>query len=237
MNNMKWKSGVVLILVLVVAFSGCVETEPTATSSPTPTPVLTPVPTPTSTTMPTSTPTPVPTSTPTPTPTPTPSPTPTATPTPTPIPTLDHVIISEVFYDTPGDDAKEEFIELHNPTSVGVDLGGWTLSDNFGSYKIPSGTTIKSKESLTVARNSTGFNNLFGFDPHVSGLTLSLSNTGDQVSLNDMEGVEIDFVAYENYVLSWDIAAGTGESIQRISLEEDTDSVADWIAQPPSPAK
>jgi len=206
-NNMKWKLGVVSILVLVASFSGCVGTDLIATPSPTPTPTTTP----------------------------TPSPTVTSTPTPTPTPTLDHIIISEVFYDTPGIDANEEFIELYNPTLVDVDLSEWTLSDNYGSYKIPNESIIKSKGNFVVARNGTGFEILFGFEPDVSGLTLRLNNDGDQVYLNDTNGVEIDFVAYGGYVSGWNITTLVNESIQRISLEVDTDSVSDWIAQPPSP--
>jgi hypothetical protein len=48
------------------------------------------------------------------------------------------------------------------------------------------------------------------------------------------EGVEVDFVAYENFVPGWNITAKTGESIQRIS-PEDTDSVSDWMVYTPTP--
>ncbi|MFZ5825542.1 MAG: lamin tail domain-containing protein [Bacillota bacterium] len=142
-----------------------------------------------------------------------------------------HLLVSEVFYDTPGDDTKEEWIELHNPTASAVDISGWTLSDNNGSWSIPSGTSIAAGQFLVVARNATGFHALYGVDPNVSGLTLSLGNSGDLVRLNDPSGVEIDTVAWEGYVSGWSVSAGTGESIHRCPDGTDTDGSADWLVK------
>ena len=139
-----------------------------------------------------------------------------------------HVLISEVFYDTPGRDNQEEWIELYNPTSSTVDLSGWTLSDNTKTYTIPSGTIINPGSYLVIARNKNGFFNLYGFYPDISGLNLNLGNRGDQVILKDPNGQEIDFVAWEGYVTGWDITAPTGSSIERNPSSVDTDSVSDW---------
>ncbi len=146
----------------------------------------------------------------------------------TPAPSLNHILISEVFYDTPGRDRIEEWVELYNPTGAAVDLSGWTLSDNSKTYTIPSGTVIGAGSFLIIARNANGFNSLYGFMPDISGMNLALGNKGDMLSLKDSSGQQIDFVAWENYVSGWNIAASRGNSIARTSLNSDTDTVSDW---------
>ncbi len=71
----------------------------------------------------------------------------------TPVPSLNHIVISEVFYDTPGKDSQEEWIELYNPTGVTVDLSGWTISDNRGTYTFASGISIGPGSFLILARS------------------------------------------------------------------------------------
>ena len=55
------------------------------------------------------------------------------------------VIINEVLPNTDVPGGVTDSIELFNPTSVAVDIGGWYLSDSAADllkYRIPSGTTI-----------------------------------------------------------------------------------------------
>ena len=144
---------------------------------------------------------------------------------------LNHIIISEVYYDTVGTDSKEEWVELYNPTNSSVDLSGWTLSDNSKSFSLPIGTVIGAGTYLVIARNAAGFTALYGFAPDVSGMTISLSNSGDQVVLSDNSGNQVDMVAWENYLAGWSITASTGTSIVRINLN-DTNTVADWTTAP-----
>lgn len=139
------------------------------------------------------------------------------------------VVISEVYYDTAGDDNVEEYIELYNMTGASVNIGGWKLSDNAGTYTVPSGTSIPAKTAITIARNSAGFYKLFGKNPNVSGLTLALGNSGDNVTLKN-GSTTIDFVSYENYTSGWNISAGTGKSIIRTLANVDTDMPGDWTS-------
>jgi len=144
------------------------------------------------------------------------------------VPPADHVVFSEVFYDTPGTETAEEWIELYNPTSDYIDLSGLTIEDNKDSYLIPNGTIIADKEYLVIARNETGFENLYGFLPDLSGLGLKLANGGDEIRLKD-GSEEIDMVAWGNYVDGWDLEAEEGESIQKDPSYKDTDTDDDWI--------
>ena len=133
--------------------------------------------------------------------------------------------ITEVFYDTPGLDSKEEWVELYNPTNSDIDISGLILRDNSNSWNLPFSTVINARSTIIIAKNETGFRNLYGVDPEVSGMSLRLNNDGDVLSLAD--NVTIDMVAWENHIEGWDIVADTNESIQRIS-PTDTDTVEDW---------
>ncbi|MFX0091700.1 MAG: lamin tail domain-containing protein [Candidatus Hodarchaeota archaeon] len=139
------------------------------------------------------------------------------------------ILISEVYYDAVGTDSKNEWIELYNPGSTAVDISGWTLSDNKDTWTVPDGTVIQPGDYLIIARSSSGFNDLYGFNPDISGLSLALGNRGDSLTLKDSSGVEVDFVAWENYVSGWNIYASTGSSITRSPSNLDTDTVDDWV--------
>ena len=152
----------------------------------------------------------------------------TSTSTTTTVEPSDHVVFSEVFYDTPGDDDIEEWIELYNPTSDFIDLSGLTIEDNENIYTISNGTTISSDEFMVIARDETGFQDLYGELPDLNDLTLRLNNEGDYLKLKN-GSEEIDMVAWENYVDKWDLEADEGESIQRNPSEQDTSTDNDWI--------
>ncbi len=139
------------------------------------------------------------------------------------------LLISEVFYDTPGTDDVEEWIELYNGTGSAINLNGYSLTDNVGTWQIPS-ATIAAGDRLVVARNTSGFSALYGFSPDLAGLTLALGNSGDRVILKDSTGAELDRVAWEGNLSGWTISASTGSSIYRPDLTVDTDSVSDWAA-------
>lgn len=150
---------------------------------------------------------------------------------------VNHVIFSEVFYDTPGNESNEEWLKLYNPTDSGIAVINWSITDNAGTWKFTS--TISPKSYLIIARSGSGFKNLTGCNADLSGFTRGLNNDGDYLILKDNTGTEIDFVAWEkgynNSYPQWNITAQQGKSIKRISLASDTDSVADWMVGEPQP--
>jgi len=128
------------------------------------------------------------------------------------------IIISEVFYDTPGTDALEEWVEFYNPTGNAADIGGWELHDNSKTiYRFPAGTILLPGQTLIVARNTLGFRNLYGFDPDLDKLKLSLNNDGDFLKLFDLTDQLVDVVAWEGGLPGWDIEATRGQSLKRTS--------------------
>jgi cardiolipin synthase len=140
------------------------------------------------------------------------------------------VTLSEVMYDPLGTESDEEWVELYNSTTAAVNLGGWTLNDNIGAWTIPVGTTIAAGQYLTVARNGTAFQTRWGQAANLSGLTLSLANTGDVVRLKNTTGFEVDRVAWGSYLPNWSISATENKTITRTIPSKDTNSRLDWTS-------
>jgi len=150
------------------------------------------------------------------------------------------VVFSEVYYDTVGTDSVEEWIELYNNSSVTVDVGGWTITDNNGTgstFTIPTGTSIAAGTYLTIAANSSGFYNLYGYHADVYGSIPALNNDGDALILKNSASVEKDAVAWEGGASAgvpsgWGSTslpqASTGNTIVRSSPTTDTDTYSDW---------
>ena len=154
------------------------------------------------------------------------------------------IVFSEVLYDSEvSGDTAGEWIELYNPSLTAVDIGGWTISDNYDTYTIPSGTSITAGGYAVLAADASEFYAQYGCQPDVSGLTLRLSNDGDYLTLKDGEGNVKDRTAWESggaHVAGWGSSslpkADEGFSIVRSHLDVDTDTYADWLSnQTPCP--
>jgi beta-lactamase superfamily II metal-dependent hydrolase len=155
-------------------------------------------------------------------------------------PPIPKVVFSEVFYDTPGIDSEEEWIELYNNSPTTVDIEGWTIIDNNGTgwtYTFPAGTTIAAGTYLTVAMDSAGFTAIYGYEADLYGSLPYLNNDGDALILYDNSSNEVDAVAWEGGASAgipdgWgstsDPWASTGNTIVRIDPTVDTDSYTDW---------
>ncbi|MGA1790902.1 MAG: lamin tail domain-containing protein, partial [bacterium] len=151
-----------------------------------------------------------------------------------------NILFSEIFYDTPGTDSIEEWIELYNKSSFDVNIAGWSIVDNNGAgytFTFPAGTSIAPGTYLTVAIDSAGFAALYGYEADVYGNLPSLNNSGDTLILKDSLDNVKDFVAWEGGASAgipdgWgstsDPWASTGRTIVRIDPMVDTDTYADW---------
>lgn len=122
-----------------------------------------------------------------------------------------HVVINEVETDPPGDDSKSilQWVELYNPTSQPINIGGWTIGATTGlrnTYAISTGTYIQSGQFLTYTFGPSWF-------PHI----------GAVVQLKDANGMIIDqtppLYDQQNDFNTW----------QRITDGYNTNSTSDWI--------
>lgn len=183
------------------------------------------------------------------------------TPTPPP-PGPTHLLISEVFYDTPGTDANEEWIELYNPTNSTVGLWLYRLGDEEsrggteGMYQFPDGAVIGPGARIVVAQKATGFRALYGFNPDVEFVdsddavpnmsrcltwasgTLGLNNEGDEVILLDSSEAAVDVVTYEDGHWPGHVphpGVETGHSLERWPSDRDTNDCSRDFRDQPNP--
>ncbi len=159
---------------------------------------------------------------------------------------LSTIVINEVYYDTIGTDSKEEWVELYNTSLFDIDLEGYTLSSNEKStFIFPAGALIEPGKYFVIAKDSVGFEALYGFDPNLEDMNISFSNGGDFVSLYDDNDTLLDQVVWEgnkycnrnNINPKAHFGVRTGHSIERKDSNIDTDnSSLDFIDQAiPSP--
>ena len=121
-----------------------------------------------------------------------------------------HVVINEIDINPPGDDSTNisEWVEIYNPTSSSVDIGGWQIASTTTLKKtmtIPSGTIIGPGKFMT-----------FSYQP------IWFTDISEIVELRNKNGTTIDKTALltdiKNDFNSW----------QRIYDGFDSDTSNDW---------
>src|SRR4030095_4906133 len=105
------------------------------------------------------------------------------------------VLINEIHYAPSDPTAGEEFVELHNPGLVSVDLSGWSFTEAI-SFTLPQGTALGPGGYLAVAQNPAALRARFGDVPVVGPFTGRLSNDGERIVLRDRLGALADAVDY-----------------------------------------
>ena len=168
-------------------------------------------------------------------------------------PIVTPVIINEIHYHPtdlagPLDNARDEFIELHNPTTSPVGLAGWVLKGG-SDFTFPPGATLRPGDYILVV----------GFDPVAAPATLSafraalsvpasvpvfgpfspkLGNDEADVEIARPDGaafVNVDKVRYADFAPWATGADGTGPSFQRESRTVIGNDPANWFALTPTP--
>jgi hypothetical protein len=171
------------------------------------------------------------------------------------------VVINEVYYDAPGNDNGQVFVELFGP--AGTDISGWIIQaiegDSGGvgggcnpdNFTFPAGATIGASGLVVVADDDgTGSTQVANANFIVG--DMDLENGADAVQLLDNNGRLIDAVAYGPIVTSGGAASacnGLGWwegnpardvfaplSIERCPAGTDTgDNASDFTPNVPSP--
>ncbi len=140
------------------------------------------------------------------------------------------VVIHELFYDPP-DNARTEFIELHNASSSVVDLSGWSFTSGI-AFTFPPGSVIAAGGHVVVAMDPAAFLLQFGFaayGPYVG----KLSSSGEVVELRDASGLLVDEVDYKAE-FPWPISpSGSGASMELIHPSLDNNLGGSWRGSQP----
>ena len=163
------------------------------------------------------------------------------------------IIISEIYYDTEGNEVEEEYVELYVQDDKGdknIDITGWYITTFDGDKGVlPNILNLENFDYISI-RIGSGTNDQDASNGKATvflgrGSTI-LSNTGDEVGLYDNNDILQDFVRYEggngDPVLGGWSAADPGptakndkESVQIHG--SDLDSSINWISAPTSEGK
>jgi len=148
------------------------------------------------------------------------------------------VIINEVMFYPPGDDAGEEFIELYNPYDKEADMSGWYLKSNWGAVAVLAGEdTVLAPGNFAVVISDGSTLSIPGDNLYFragESVLSGLSNIGGTITLFDNNGNMIDSFTYKStYGSDRDSSSvidtlGEGSSLERIDPYERTNYYANW---------
>ena len=134
-------------------------------------------------------------------------------------------------YNPAGDNQPLEWIELHNQTSIDVDLSDWKISDAV-NYQFATGTTIAAGSYLVVAADASALQAATGFSSAIGSYTGNLSNGGESIVLLDHNNRLMDQLDYDDEG-DWPIAPdGSGATLAKRSPHLATASFNSWQASP-----
>jgi len=174
------------------------------------------------------------------------------------------LLITEVYYNTPGSDGDEEWVEIANVGTAVLDLPPYKIGDEEtpgggeGMVRFPEEATIVPGQAVVVAQTAVAFRHRFGFnpdyeihdtDPAVPDMRpylvwasgdLALANDGDEVLLLERTAVR-DGLNYGDSTFFFHPAINgvlTGHSIERVPADCATGSAAAWLPrETPTPGQ
>ncbi|MBI5915318.1 MAG: CotH kinase family protein, partial [Bacteroidetes bacterium] len=146
-----------------------------------------------------------------------------------PLPSYDgqpRLMFSEILYDdtltTTG-----EFLEIFNPGTAPVGLGGYSLAAAV-DFTFPAGATIAPGGTVLVAKTAANFPS--ATVPVYEWTDGRLRNEGEVVHLFDANGLLVDFVRYNNHVPWLEGDSLLGRSIELVSGLLDNHFATSWKA-------
>ena len=111
------------------------------------------------------------------------------------------LVINEINYNSSDDHESGDWIEIHNPGEMDLDLSGYTLKDdnNDHAYNFPDETILTSDGYLIVSNDLSAFSEYYSNDILIIGpFDFGLGGGGDDVKIFDQNDVLIDSVSYDD---------------------------------------
>jgi hypothetical protein len=154
------------------------------------------------------------------------------------------IVISEIMFHPASERTDEEYIELLNTGTAPVNLTGWQFSRGV-SFTFPN-VTLAPGSILVVAANTARFSSKYPGVANVIGNWEGiLSNTGEEIELENAAGQRVDLVEYADegdwalrirspfFPQGWtwaDDADGGGSSLELVNPRLPNDSGQNWAA-------
>ncbi len=161
------------------------------------------------------------------------------------------IVINEIHYNPDLKTELIEFVELHNTTTVDVNISGWQFTRGI-TYTFPAGTIIAAGSYIVVAEDpapayvDVTITGKYGTPAAlVKGPFIgNIDNEGETIELSDANGEEVDEVDYQ-LGFPWPTVGdavpddgahlGMGHSIQLVNPAFDNDLGGNWRSAYPTP--
>ena len=151
------------------------------------------------------------------------------------------MLLTEIYYDAPGDDGQNEWLELANLGQTPLELADYKVGDaassgsREGMVRFPAGARLEAGQAAIVAQTASGFRQLFGrnpdyeiqdSDPAVPDMRrylvwgtgdFGLANDGDELLLLNERNLIVDAVNYGDKTTFFAPAATISRAIRGAS--------------------
>ena len=136
------------------------------------------------------------------------------------------VVLSEIMYHPPGNEAELEWVELHNQMAVDMDISGWYLGAGIG-FTFSEGTVVPGRGYLVVAAAPQALAGM-GISPVYGPFTGRLDNGGERIELRNNDDRLMDWVDY-NDEKSWPVAPdGSGATLAKKDRDLASSAPESW---------
>jgi Lamin Tail Domain/Bacterial TSP3 repeat len=138
------------------------------------------------------------------------------------------VVFTEIHYQPSGAGGDSvEWLELHNPMAVDVELSGWRLSEGVG-FTFPAGTILAGGGYLVVAAEATALVSATGATNVLGPFSGRLDNSGERLELRNHNGRLMESIRYGTDFPWPVIPAGSGATLSRHDEFLPTSDPAAW---------
>jgi hypothetical protein len=148
------------------------------------------------------------------------------------LPTPSTLVVSEIYYNPPGDNETTEYVGLMNVSNATLDLSSVSFTAGI-DFTFPGNTLLAPGGRLLVVKDINGFNTTFGTGRPVAGtFPNSLDNAGEQIRLVAANGDELHDFTYSD-LPPWPVEAdGDGYSLVLVNPASapDHDEPRSWRA-------
>lgn len=158
------------------------------------------------------------------------------------------IVINKVYYDVDlehGDEGKNEWVELYNPTESAVNLKNWELCDNNDCEVINPNIEIPAKGFALISHDASTWQLYWDVPDYIvkinqlGGKFIYLNNEADMLLLKNPDGIIIDQMNWGDPDPSWDNYNSNlwdpgvpdvdeGHMLGRVPTGHDTDQPSDW---------
>ena len=142
------------------------------------------------------------------------------------------IVINEINYRSSAIFNPEDWLELYNTTSEGVEIGLWSFKDdNNNVFIFPENLKIQPGEYLVLCKNYQMFSQFFpGVTNVIGDFGFGLSGGGELLRLFDANEQLVDQVEY-NDIYPWPTAPdGTGPTLELINPYVENDIASNWAS-------